>query len=647
MRWVVRSDDLDTLKKETAKHYESSKYLLISGFLRYFKTTTILDWAIKTDKKLIYVVRTNMTTDESVKKVEQRVAASDNRQLVTLRGKSRICPRIRNALVEDTELPYELIKVKHCFKCPNSPYRKKYIKRELVDEINSERVINTPILEDYYKRGICPAEVVLIAAKSFNTIFMTYAWLEFVKDIGKGALSEIFKDSLLIMDEARHLEEYGITQRTIGYEVNDVRKMTEIENIDRILNDAKYYLDRMRTKEHDNLVNVDTVRETLKIYRNFLHSGIYGMIGDLPLSKENVWNSIFFLQNLLIKHRMDNPAAQQALEDALIMLMWVHKNIRAKFFFDFNKGLSGDKMNIYLTARRDKKELTDILDEAGKVFLVDSTPPPLEWVELCLGKKYDINMLEINPQTMPDIKIWVDGTERRWTRMYRDYKIYSCMISLVKGIVNRTDPKTWIISVRSRLEMNTLKASWGSGEPPTIIYQRGEESEGVQLEGNHMITGIQYQHPRAFNSQMDYVCSFFKATDPRDKKNVWERYLNEKSYQSFVQQMFRTYYYKRPCRIVLIGVSKDSIDAIKNRFKYLDLVHWHFSGEYNLTAKVREAVYLIKTGIFGSKGDLMVEDIKENYQGLSDKEIQQEVQKEYGRVSLGMIRLIMKRIGWL
>jgi len=574
-------------------------------------------------------------------KVEEKIKASRDRQLVTLRGKAKICPKIRKAFLKD-DLSYELIKVKYCYKCPFSPTKKRNIKRELIDEILSEKVISTPILEDYYNRGICPAEVIQIASKEFNTIFMTYAWLDFVRDIGKGVLADIFEDAVIIFDEARHLENFGVSTKCIGQRSpNKGLTLHEGDRIVEILQRTKRLMNTYRSKGRGERSNVTAFREVLKTYRNFMHSGSYGLGGGLPFKKKKLWKTIFFLQNILLKGAGGMDSVRHEIEDAMILLLWLHKNHDAEFFFDYNKVMNVDETsNLFITARTPKLQLVTIFDDARQVFLVDSTPPPLRWSKLWLGKEYDIDVVEINPETMPDINIWVDGVDRRWSKMYFHKDIFASFMTLLKGIVRKSGLRDWTISVRSKSEKNIIKQEWS--DAPTIIYQGGVESEGIQLSGDHILTGVQYQHQDAFISQKDYVSEVLGVRSDEGKNRLWEKYINEKSYQSLVQQMFRTYYYGRSTNVILLGISEKTIEKVKSRFPYLRLAHWQISQMRRFDGKMKEILYLIKHGVFGSKGDVIRDEILDTCQGLSVKDTYHEMRKVDTSITLGLVKNIMK-----
>jgi len=548
---------------------------LVTGFLRYFKTTSVLDWALKQDKRVVYIARTNNTADESIIKAEDLVR-NNGRKLVTLRGKNRICPRIKNSLKDDEECSFEILKVKYCLRCPYKPGRMNPLSRDMRDDIMNQDFIDEECLNEYYNLKLCPAEVILIAAEKFDVVFMTYSWLNFIKDIGGGRLSHIFSDSITIFDEARHLMDFGVEQGSIGERYNGVVTLPPINEIEKFIEwfepiADKYSSSRRKNGMFDFRESSSGVLHCLGYFCNMVRQKVGGWTSNLaPIGIEDVNGAIKFIEYQLLHVNLSDDE-KVMLESALLRLSWIKRHIKSELFVDFNKhylSMQDGVESIALTARQDKRGLVDIINEAWKVILVDSTPPPIEWSNLWLGDRFDIDVLEINPSNNPDILVWVENRERRFTYMFKFDNIFDYQYAYInKCIFNNPDEK-WVISTRTKNELDCMK--WLKLFGHKLIHQGGTESEGVQLEGNHIVTGLQYIYGNSYESQRKYILGVLGFDV--DDMEVWRDFLLLKTYQTIVQQMFRTFRHDGGCRVVLLGVDEREIEGIKRVFPYIKKV---------------------------------------------------------------------------
>jgi len=282
---------------------------------------------------------------------------------------------------------------------------------------------------------------------------------------------------------------------------------------------------------------------------------------------EDIQAAIRFVEYQLQQVRDDDKI--KMLEQAAVRLLWMRRHSESELFVDENRSMlqKEGNYNIDLTARQPKDKLVGILEEAGKVVLIDSTPPPTRWSDLWLGKVFDIDVLTLNPATQPDIRVWVENAERRWSYMDRHQGVMDRQFAFLNKICLYNDEK-WIISTRNKMETNAMSYLREFGNE--VIWQGGVESEGVQLSGNHVLTGLQYTYNASYPSQKKYILEKI-GKDP-DSDEEWDKFLRLRTYQSIIQQLFRTYYHNRKARMILLGTPVEEIERMTKAYPYLKLV---------------------------------------------------------------------------
>lgn len=573
LKTIIRSDKKKEILGKTSEIFDNGKIILVSGFLRFFKTTSVLDWAFKQDKKVVYVVRTNKTVDESVDKNLKKMLDKGKR-VVTLRGKDKICPKIFEKLKDDEEVSYEALKVKYCMKCPYRPSKHNPLTADLRQSIDQEKIIDKETLEFYYNNKVCPSEVALYAAKSCDIVFMTYAWLHFIKDIGKGELKRVFDGSITIFDEARHLVNFGVSQENIGERIGGKFKSRKIDTVNKFVNWFTPLFKRIKKRKGNNDYNrvqydqAMCLQECISYYKQLILTKVTGWVSDLTrLDVEEVKNAIFLMEKLMVEEPL-NKKEFKLCEEILVILTWIKKNVESELFIDFNKKLFlDDEDDVYLTARAPKEKLVDIIEESEKVFLVDSTPPLTDWSEFWLGKSFDIEEVIILPKTKPRIRFWVENSDRRTTHMLKWDNVMDAEYAFVNKCLF-SDTGKWVVSTRSITEAYYMGYAELFGHK--VTYQGGSESEGVQLEGNHVVTGFQHIYPKHFESQKKYVLK--KLGYKTSNSRFWRRYLLFQTFQSMIQQMFRTFYHDGSVNVVLLGVRWSVVKKMVDFFPYLDVV---------------------------------------------------------------------------
>lgn len=605
MQKTVKSDSKTVLLEEARGILDSTRNILVTGLLRWFKSTIVLLWAVERGERFVYVSRTNATSEESIDKIKEHVANETDKRLVSCKGKKNICPRIREAIDEEIDVSYELVKIKHCHKCPLKPRPGNWTPQETKDMINHERIIDEERIDHYFREfGVCPTETILTALKKADFVFLTYAWLHFIKEVSGGGYKNLFKDRTVIYDEARHLEDFGVHREKVG----TAGKNELSEQIGQYVSLLEEVGILTQFKAYADLESVGLMIEPLREFKRVLDELEPGKSMVFHYPEEELKEAKKELGAILTASLMFADEHKRFLiEQASMRLLWLEAVNGGEVFLDSNDVLYADENELVMTIRKDKEKLVEILEETKRNIFIDSTPPPEHWTRLWLGCDLEVDKLVFLPETTPDIKMLVENRGRNWGQVFKHKNNQDALVGLVRGICR--EGEEWVISVRSNNERQMLRRN---GIEHKIVYQRGTESEGVQLRGNHLLTGIQYIHSRAFKTQKRYVEKEIGVTN-------WSGYLRYKSAEAFVQQMFRTFESGKPARIILLGTTMKEISLMKRQFEYLRLVDFKpmFWERSDPEVKVRQARYLIENGEFMTEKDFVSEKVREMFDGGS------------------------------
>ena len=220
--------------RDIEKVLESGGHIVIQAPTGFGKTISALypavKYAKKHGKKILYLVRTN---SQEQKVVEE--ASLLNVRVVPLQGRNKMCPLVN----ENPELkkgdPEELSilcsKLKKEVEKGNENsciYYANYLKNSrkilLYKPMTAEEIYRISV-----KKGICPYEVIKDFLKDAEVVVAPYIYffVPFIRNIVMEKMGMIFKDLILIIDEAHNLPDFLRELKSDVLSVESLNRMEE------------------------------------------------------------------------------------------------------------------------------------------------------------------------------------------------------------------------------------------------------------------------------------------------------------------------------------------------------------------------------------------------------------------------------------
>lgn len=555
----------------------TAKIGLATGANRERKTTRALSMGFKRGMSIVYVARTEKNILSTIETFTKYVDKCGVYNITIILGSDKICPEFDDS---DENTDYSIRYALHCLQCPHRKERD--LQRDDYAHISAIRVLDKDVMNTiFFDREICHKAVIRVHMNESvhrpHLFAITYSGFKRL-DV------KYIKDALVVFDEARHLSSaFSVLYRKSLYKPSTM-------SFDSIM--EKYIEETKFTPLSNKLTDVEKQKATEYIlkwsdyvnesHRAHTEARKYEELGEPTEAIDGMYPGEELIANVekptfkglkktggsIRKKLKDNMGDKDFVRLHLLLENLMHvTNRNSSLYIDYITD-TDKKNNITLVIREmeengidgSRKLLRDVLDAAGIVFFVDSTPYPRHFLRFWLGLEPE-NITYKQVDTTYKFRFVVEDTIRSLNNTWGGRKTAESFANIIEGIRDGLDHPLHIFcrshSDRWNLKKHGIEAS----------VARGVDVEGVQLSGYTLATGLPLQNISSEN-YLRYELSRMTGLLPSE---AIKEYRNIRACQELVQESLRTANFNGfTSGSVWMSISFDIADECKKYWKWLD-----------------------------------------------------------------------------